>query len=542
MSEAILKMSPVIWNDFDQTCDMFELGPAARNRLAGIIGGHVHGNRDRPLHGLCIGLDRLGRRPGILQHLMPQTIGTRRNFNEHAMECIGRLIGSDAFLSRDRRALICFIMSMDQMSFMEEICRSLWSLVLAAAGQGSATDQDAEERTSEEVQDNDMRRRRIADTTAFLARKLHAYRMKHLTWFGARASFIEIRRWAVRRKENRSIHDLGDGDALAFWSAMARPDRNERNDDNDGEPGKRPRRIQLRDTIRHFGDFVRIERGRTAAARTLHADAIDDHDYHLRSGDDDLQIAEDEMDTIARQEASLTRIDESPLRILLKKEIDDLRTVVRMGSLAREWPRTTIAALRFVPVQNVLIEARRTGTASTASRVAELTGDIEPPVTTAALPSVTRQTLLGMTGAMTRFRKAVTAGKLPAPNQAILRRRSFAALEEDRIQEELGKILEPMLDIAHAMGRLDPQWRTSAERDADLHAGDRDLLTRTLIWLYAPDAPDESTRPEFKPEGQGEKGRVPSHQTRTSSTTCDVQEAEMKEISKHENDAQGTAQ
>lgn len=499
MSEVLLGTEASVIAEFDSCCDAFGLGPAARDRLARVISGYIPGNRDKPVYELCLAVDRAGRR---MNRTMDATAQNRRS--ETPESGVTRLVQNRNAMDTEKRALLYFLITMDDFSFMGECSRWLWRVHQTAAETGAARPADHDAALT--------RKALLSETAAAIARQLHAFRMKHLEWAGSREKFIAMARWA-RRKGRERASDIRDGDALAFWVENSGWAQNTgRTAEGEGEGG-RGRWMRLDRTAEAFADFVRANRDVADRARFTRPDTIEDHQQQM--ADDRVVAYTDEDDPLScfNLQDAISGLGASRLRILMDSEVDRLGAMCRLGEFASAWPRTAMALFRMAPVQNIPIERLRRSMTLCGTDIDRMIEDVPTVADTAAAPARLHRITLGAAGMLERL--PATEFDLPPPEPAMLRRKSFTALDPGEIQDELQKICRPLLNVALAMSRLVSSWTLSAERDASLHDRDLEDFRMTLKRLYvpamasSPSATGSAGRPDAGSGTAGATGRQP---------------------------------
>jgi hypothetical protein len=202
----------------------------------------------------------------------------------------------------------------------------------------ATVDSDAFHTLLKELDASRRTEKSISAAASALSRVLHGYRARVLPETRHHNVFTAIRRFfAHHRPQDPTPRD---GDALMFWEA-------------EGTCTFLTRFVTALNALSDFADAIRLsETWRFGVA-------LDDRDALALP--DDVGKEHKANDPLAPDllEASITALAETPLKIVMVKEIDTLRVLISISGATRRWPCDSMAAIGFGPIQSMITEAMR---------------------------------------------------------------------------------------------------------------------------------------------------------------------------------------
>lgn len=440
--------APQLANDIEGVVLCHELRAGERARLAAIVTGAVRGNRDLPLFQLARAI------AAVLA-------------NSESNPGSGLLF---AFLSgqggppgsrfgRLETGLVDFLASMDGYRFFEMIDGAINDLANAPC------DPEA-----------------IRVCAASFSRALYRYRVDHLPAERYRSKFIDINRFLSKKGKTQRYPE--DGDALDFWCAEA----------------SREAWTGYRTVLDAIVSFAIAYEMRNAAVPIGSWPANDDEEESAAP----WQHAETQVIASETLEGKLTAALEdfggTTLKVLKETELSFVRNLARLKHFAPSWARSGMTSLALAPHQASIIqlEKDRADRDRIESAVAGVDGADYRSVLdhiAAILKTLDDAGALAVEFAEEGNREGDPSKKRPggstecqnpiANSSRLMRRKSFKALDRERLARELNDIMPALNDLRGFLRSVSRMWSARFDKAADeAFRTDRTRFAAKLAALY----------------------------------------------------------
>lgn len=315
-----MHISERILADIEMVCEVHQVSRYDRTKLVRIVLGAIRGNRDAPIFGFCVWLEKTiqeasgkGSVPSLFDMLQPES-GTPRKSG------------------RFNHALLDFLCSMDDYKYFDRIREAFDHL--ATHGENA-----------------------LADATRIIASALHAYRMDHIPFQAERQKFEAIRSYL---SEERDDLMLQDDDPIEFWFQKAGKD----------EKWTKYQTVlfAFRDfhaqSALHATSFVSYEAlqekgfdsGKTDPAGIPEGTPDQIHDADLSDPTTDATAEAFEPDIAMLIEQKLEHVTELDFPFLQKEQISHVRRLARLNGCGQRWVKAGLIYLSLYPAQTSLIE------------------------------------------------------------------------------------------------------------------------------------------------------------------------------------------
>lgn len=412
-------------SDVTMVADTHNLSPQESARLRRVVVGAIHGNRDRPIFLLARAIVATGEED-IFKLLIP---GASR-------------------LSKSDTALLDFIVT-----------------AAAQTDEGFAS-------LSEEVRNSGNNEDALQRLTARLSSLLHGYRTQMLPEARHHNIFTAIRRFLGRKRPDDPVPR--DGDAPEFWASEAT-------------------RSFLTKYLTALSGLVDFEEAGRLALSWRRSVALDDPAALALTEEMAEEATSSEDGVVESYVGALDEVASAPIKILLGHERSTLLELAAHASVVERWPCSVIAGAAFSPVQAVITQAsRRDGDqvdptahmmrvqpyaeiCAQHDQLFEKLEDCLHLVHLCTLPP--NETASARSKLSTERRKRI---------DAMMRRQSFAALEDASREEHLKLLVAPLVQLHGMLHRYVGTWKKLDTKRRDLwELEHRTLFSEKFRSLYA---------------------------------------------------------
>ncbi len=423
--------SPQVQSDLLAVAETHRLSRIGREKLARIATGAVPGNRDRPLFQLA--------------NTIHSGFGTDLDRPKGLFDLLALAAKHQPppSFSRLSLALLDFLATMDDYRFFEDIDRAVTGLLSSGNEQA------------------------VAAATSVFAACIHRYRTDHLPYENRRQAFSAIRGYFAEHRPNTGLPE--DGDAIEFWHAIASSDQ----------------WTTFAATLAALVDFVDASALRLAGSQ-------ESFEALSLLG---FEAAEDLFADVAEAEPgfddALGQLAAARLKVLKGPEIEELRRFSATWPALRRWRRSGSAALSFVPIQNILVQAKRDGVSAAgmgavaACDNAEGYGDKMRALEATRLVCIDIAVLYRNLGNENGPGSSTTDMETKRRIAGMMRRQSFAKVESDALRAEINDLLPALATIVErlelGLGIL-TNWPAPSRENA--FNADRAQFVETFLRLY----------------------------------------------------------